>query len=328
MTTHSGIDSAPAGSAAEPATKVSVVIASYRRAEELLAAIASVLSQDCDAMELLVVDQSETLDAATDSALAAIRDSRLRYFRVQPPSLPAARNFGLQHARGAIVLFVDDDVRLHPGCVRAHWQAHSADTRVAAVVGRTVIPGRAPARRLPRIALTGRDHGGFDFARDGDVPTVLGCNMSFRTEILRDLGGFDTRFAGNAHREESDVSFRLRRRGHRIRFCSSAVLDHLVAPQGGCRAGDPSRDGPHAFQNEFLFFLKNRPRVLLPCVLAGQLLFGVLHPKVLRRRRALRRLHSFGLGLAGAWRLLRRPPPPLVLERMRDLDRMSPGGIA
>jgi glycosyltransferase involved in cell wall biosynthesis len=45
---------------------------------------------------------------------------RIRYIRLPEPNLPAARNAGICAAKGDIILFVDDDVRIEPDYIAAH----------------------------------------------------------------------------------------------------------------------------------------------------------------------------------------------------------------
>ncbi len=96
--------SAPAG----PAPTVSVIIPTRNRAELLLRAVHSVLSQRWTDLELIVVD-----DASTDhtlEVLGRIADPRLRVVRREKNGrAAAARNAGLAIARGSLIAFQDDD---------------------------------------------------------------------------------------------------------------------------------------------------------------------------------------------------------------------------
>lgn len=92
-----------------PATpRVTVVIPTYNRAATLPDAIASVLAQSLPDFELLIVD-----DASTDASpqiVSELDDPRVRLLR-QPRNggAAAARNRGLDEARGELVAFLDSD---------------------------------------------------------------------------------------------------------------------------------------------------------------------------------------------------------------------------
>lgn len=89
-------------------SKVSVIIPAYNRAKTLRRAINSVLNQDYQNIEVIVVDdgsQDETKDV-----LEAIDDDRLRIITHETNSgLGAARNTGLFAATGDLIAFQDSD---------------------------------------------------------------------------------------------------------------------------------------------------------------------------------------------------------------------------
>jgi GT2 family glycosyltransferase len=236
--------------------KASVIIATYGRESCLVDTIRSVLLQDYPDFELLVVDQSPQHTPEVEFFLRNVDDPRYSYFLVAPPSLPAARNFGLARSRGEIVIYIDDDVLLDRDFIHAHVKVYERTERIAALGGRVRIPGRPVSTHLFVLSPDGSWTGDFDFPDEGDLETVRGCNMSFRQSSLEEIDGFDPSYEGNALREESDVCFRLRRRGYQIRFEPGAALDHLVAPSGGCREQEMWSSKIY-YQNEALFYLKN-----------------------------------------------------------------------
>lgn len=95
----------------------SIVIATRERADTLTHAIRSVLSQDHDSFELVVMDNCNSLE--TVDAVAAFSDSRIRYVRA-PHRLAMSDNWemGLAHASGAYTLFIGDDDALAVGALR------------------------------------------------------------------------------------------------------------------------------------------------------------------------------------------------------------------
>ncbi len=85
---------------------ISVIIPTFNRAALLAEAIASVLAQSERDFELLIVD-----DGSTDgtSALCEPFGQSCRYFYQEHRGVSAARNFGIQQARGKLITFLDSD---------------------------------------------------------------------------------------------------------------------------------------------------------------------------------------------------------------------------
>jgi glycosyltransferase involved in cell wall biosynthesis len=87
-------------------TKVSVVIPNYNNAEYLDQCIESVLNQDYDNIEIIVVD-----DGSTDNSLEVLHDYRLQINVIATPHFgaSAARNRGILAASGEFIAFLDSD---------------------------------------------------------------------------------------------------------------------------------------------------------------------------------------------------------------------------
>tara|TARA_Y100001001_G_scaffold148418_1_gene157354 strand:+ start:11377 stop:12258 length:882 start_codon:yes stop_codon:yes gene_type:complete len=95
--------------------KVSVVIPTCNGRRSVVRAVLSVIHQDLKSLEVIVVDDNKenfldvlSTDLAFDSRIKIVRNSG-----VHGPS--QARNFGVSHASGALVTFLDDDDCLLPG---------------------------------------------------------------------------------------------------------------------------------------------------------------------------------------------------------------------
>ena len=117
--------------AERPAPTVSVVIPTFNRGALLDEAIHSVLAQTFDDLELIVVDDGSTDD--TRRRVEAHRDPRVRYLHQRNTGLAAARNAGIQAARGSYVAFLDDDDSWQPDKLRRQMELLSARPDVAAV---------------------------------------------------------------------------------------------------------------------------------------------------------------------------------------------------
>jgi GT2 family glycosyltransferase len=103
---------------------VSVILPTYNRAWSLKAAIDSVLNQDVEHTELIVVDDGSTDDTGQ---LVATYGQRLRYLRQDNRGVSAARNTGIRAARGSLIALLDSDDEWLPGKLSAqlnYFEAH------------------------------------------------------------------------------------------------------------------------------------------------------------------------------------------------------------
>src|SRR5258708_2486713 len=87
---------------------VSVVIPTHNRPEMLAEAITSVRAQTFTDYEIIVVSNGESDDMRRASRkVATAHDGR--YFALHQGNVSGARNFGVEHAKGEWIAFLDDD---------------------------------------------------------------------------------------------------------------------------------------------------------------------------------------------------------------------------
>ncbi len=175
------------------APDVTVVIPTRNRATILPGALASAFGQRDVTVEVIVIDDGSTDD--TPALLAGIDDGRLCVIRQQTSrGVSAARNHGLERARGEWVAFLDDDDLWAP-----NWLAAAVDAgrRVGAGL---VYTGRWLVRADRQVigARPGADLQGLpdslSFANTVGVPAAV----LTRTDVIRGVGGFDERLAAFA----------------------------------------------------------------------------------------------------------------------------------
>src|SRR5436309_1718742 len=105
--------------------RASVIVATYRRARTLVQTLEGLAVNVHPSLEIIVVDQTREYDEADEAAvLEACTRLGVRYVSLDIVSLTYARNVGLRHATGEIVIFCDDDVLVDENYVSAHVRCY------------------------------------------------------------------------------------------------------------------------------------------------------------------------------------------------------------
>ncbi|HEY0974504.1 MAG TPA: glycosyltransferase family 2 protein [Solimonas sp.] len=173
------------------APAVSVILPTHNRARTLDRAIDGVLTQGWRDLELIVVDDASSDDTA--QRMAARRDPRLRYLRLEQNVGPAAaRNRAVAIARGEWLAFQDSDDEWFAGKLESQLQLARDLPPDYAVIGSTLLRvgngDRVERVRWPLRA--GSTH-------DVDVPAFLASAMAYlqsmliRRSAFDAIGGFD-----------------------------------------------------------------------------------------------------------------------------------------
>ncbi|MGY2133403.1 glycosyltransferase family 2 protein [Hymenobacter sp. HD11105] len=89
----------------------SVVIPTYNRAEFIAATLRSVIEQQFQSFEIIVVDDGSTDNTAV--IVAQVADPRIHYLVKNNGERGEARNYGFRRACGTYVIFLDSDDVLH-----------------------------------------------------------------------------------------------------------------------------------------------------------------------------------------------------------------------
>jgi GT2 family glycosyltransferase len=254
--------------------RVSLVIPTYRREALLCQTIGDALALDWPDREIIVVDQTETHEPATEAYLASVGD-RIAHVRHRPPGVVGALNRGLAVAGGELVLLLDDDVRLPDRELIARHVENYADPSIGGVAGR-VLDADRPEEGVfdPRSqdVVWGFFHSGWTHPTRCETTTAPGANVSFRRDVLRGVGGVDERFAGNAFRWENDLCLRVRAAGYRVVYDPRPTVLHFYRTPGGNenhhllgRGAGSHRWYRDFFHNQLYVSLKHMPRAsLLP----------------------------------------------------------------
>lgn len=113
---------------------ISVIIPVYNKAEYLEDCIKSVVSQDFDSFEVIVVEDGSTDNSAEICDRLAAEYPNVTVFHPENGGVTAARRIGYERSHGEFVTFVDADDKMLPGGLRRLYDeivATGADEVVA-----------------------------------------------------------------------------------------------------------------------------------------------------------------------------------------------------
>ena len=224
---------------APAALDASVLIATRDRAESLARTLASLAMQRTDglAYEVLVVDNGSldetkrVLDRfSTELPLVALEERRT--------GKNCALNRALGHARGRLLVFTDDDVRLSPDWLAALVAASHRHPR-ASVFGGPIEPAFPPGTpawiRSPDFPLASEAFGALPAQSEGESAALpYGANLAIRSGVFETLR-FDERIGPSgatsyAQGSEYELLSRLRAQGERFVHVPAARVVHVLEP--------------------------------------------------------------------------------------------------
>ena len=149
----------------------SVVIPVYDRAHELEAALRSVLAQTERNFEVIVIDDGST--DSPESVIDALGDPRVVYVRQANRGGGAARNAGIDCARGRFIAFLDSDDRFLPHHLSAMRRALDGTQGIAGYAPIIVDRGDGRSFVKPPRALGPYEHmADYLLCDRGFVPTI------------------------------------------------------------------------------------------------------------------------------------------------------------
>lgn len=93
---------------------ISIIVPVYRVEEYLAQCVDSILSQTYRDFELLLIDDGSPDSCGEICEEYARKDGRIKVFHIKNGGSSAARNFGLQHASGKYITFIDSDDWVEP----------------------------------------------------------------------------------------------------------------------------------------------------------------------------------------------------------------------
>lgn len=213
-----------------PIPTVSVVMATYNRANMIGETISSILSQTFSDFELIIVCDGSTDD--TERVVTSFDDSRIK-FCIQPnsgrPAIP--RNFGIREAKGKYVAFCDDDDLWLPE--KLEKQLGSFDDEGISCVASDCIP-IGDVKYFSKTLSFRNNENSRDFSYNDillGLNPIISSSVLTKRDYLLSLDGFDEsvdfRFI-----EDWELWLRLSRKGA-VRILAEPLLKYRMYQKQG-----------------------------------------------------------------------------------------------
>ncbi|HYJ86169.1 MAG TPA: glycosyltransferase, partial [Pyrinomonadaceae bacterium] len=198
--------------------KVSVIVCVYNGERTINDCLASLENLNYPNYEVVVVN-----DGSTDGTLQVAESyDYIRLINQENQGLSAARNVGIDAARGEIIAFTDADCVADEDWL-THLVARFQASEFAAVGGPNLSP---PDDSFVASCVAVSPGAPAHVLLDDEVAEhIPGCNMAFRREALDAINGFDPIF--RAAGDDVDLCWRLQNKGYKIGFSPAAVVWHF-----------------------------------------------------------------------------------------------------
>lgn len=239
---------------------VSVVIVTRNRSEMVRQCLYHLQQQDYDPFEIIVVDGSS--NNLTEQIVRQEPTVQYIFLPDGKNRMTQARNLGIMAAAGQIVAFIDDDSMVTSNWLTALTSSyHNED--IGGVGGRVLDPAELKTLNsglgVGQVLPDGRliDNFATETSTEIEVDRLKGCNMSFRKDVLEEVGLFD-----NFYRtlwDDVDICTKIRKAGYRLLFNPHVLVNHLLATQenGLTRSADNPQATFLYYRNRTYFVVNN-----------------------------------------------------------------------
>lgn len=212
-------------------------IATRGRKECVADAVASVLRDPDEPVQLFVLDQNDD-DRVVEALTPFASDPRLVHLRLDIAGAGRARNVALERSTSDVVCFTDDDCTVPPGWAREMTEAVRADRDVAMVFCAVDDPAeRDTAGYTPVHSVESTSRLRSWTLRTCVDELGIGAGMAVDRAAANEVGGFDPMMGPGSEfpsADDREIAVRLLLAGRHVLSLAEPVVVHH-----GYRAGGP-----------------------------------------------------------------------------------------
>ncbi len=213
--------------------KVSVIIPTYNRREEIFKCIDYILAQTHKVHEIIIVDDSPKP--------ISIEKYGLIVKHIKPSKragLGGGKNIGIKNATGDYILVLDDDMYIEKDYVEKLLDAYKRykDYKIGAAGGYLIIPNPKHNKIINLSGLSSEVIFDMYGLKGEQFVKTIHSNCLFPIEAFKDVGYFDEiLFTGNYMYLEPDFFKRMQLKRYKLLYVPSARAIHNHS-SGGTRA--------------------------------------------------------------------------------------------
>lgn len=280
----------------EYSKRVSIIICTKNRPVELDRCIKTLLLQDYNSIELIIVDASEKTQPLKNGQNIIVDGAKKKTIYTMP-GLPMQRNIGAKYAQGKYIAYFDDDTELSTNCI-------SEIVRTFEKYGPDAVCPKISNYHCDRVNWKARVHWfllkffllrhtsrkGFQKSGFPGIPhcensifyteALSGCGMVISKEVL-EKNQFDEKLKGYAMMEDVDISKRLVNAGNKIIYAPDAKYMHLHTAS---QRLDVGKLADMYVRNHRYLFLKNTKLKQIDEVFFWWSILGLICISIVERR--------------------------------------------
>lgn len=221
---------------------VSVIICTYNRAKFIGEALTSLAKQTLgkDKFEIIIINNNSKDD--TEEICQTFIDKQpdldITYFVEREQGLSFARNRGLKIAKYEIITYIDDDAYAQPDFLEQIYSFFQENKDVVGIGGKVIPRYEIEEPKWMNVFLHGlvtKVDYGTSIRKFPKNRFPVGCNMSYKKNILEQVGGFNNKLKWRA--DDKYINFKIRELTDEIYYIPDLVVQHSIDAKRTSDAG-------------------------------------------------------------------------------------------
>jgi cellulose synthase/poly-beta-1,6-N-acetylglucosamine synthase-like glycosyltransferase len=194
---------------------ISIIVPSHNDEKTIQKNLESLLKQDYKGKyEIIVVDSSK------DKTPDIVSQYPVKLIKQKPKGPAAARNLGVKKSKGSIIVFIDADCITPKNWLKNLLKPFSKPNVMGVAGTYKTMNKESLIARFVGYEIEQRHEKMKNFK---NIDFVATFNCAYRKKIFVKLGGFNQKLT---QAEDADLSFRITKKGFKIRYQPSAYVYH------------------------------------------------------------------------------------------------------